>query len=123
MSEGKIFEVSSMAQAAKTEADKALNAINTHEKICAERYRNITDTMAAMNTAINSMQTNFVSSQATMQISINNLASTKNALMGGIAVIKYSALILTILALVTAVHTTVVDYIAPKEKPAQIVKE
>lgn len=59
------------ANEAKHEAEKNKIAQESHEKVCAERYKDIKDILTGF-------QTTFNSSQNTMQTSINNLSNSKH---------------------------------------------
>lgn len=63
-------------------ADKAIIAMLTHEKTCAERYGVIKEAMTAMASSIASMHTGFTGSQNTMQNSINNLSNASHESIG-----------------------------------------
>lgn len=101
-------EVVILAQAAQSKAqdahhlaDKALTAMATHEKTCAERYQNIKDAMAVMAVNISNNAANFTTSQSTMQNSINNLSNVSHESIGKWKGISYvsTAVLLTIGAL------------------------
>lgn len=46
--EKQVLEAFQLANDAQNTADKALSQIEGHEKVCAERYKNITDRMASI---------------------------------------------------------------------------
>lgn len=104
-------EVRELAQAASRRADSAFNAIDTHEKICAERYTHIKEAIAALGNALTTNSNNTATAMGTMQTSINNLSSTKSAAMGAMGVIKYASVVLALVAIITAVSLGVKAFI------------
>lgn len=78
-------------------ADRAIEATSSHERICAERYAQIKDTMHIMQEALTSMNSNFGNAQSTMQNSINNLSNASHESIGKWKGISYISIAVGIL--------------------------